>query len=120
MGNSWRFGGKVNSAPTIVGNTVTIQKNPCNQPVGIDPKHSDLGIILYPNPAKKYLIVESQGINENILEQIIIYNTNGQVMIRSEVVGEKVYLDLFNFKKGIYLMKAITKTESSTFKFIKQ
>lgn len=64
-------------------------------------------IILYPNPTRDILVIESQ---ENI-SQITIYNLQGvQVSINSFSNNNLVEIDLSNLQNGIYFVKTKTAT----------
>ena len=72
--------------------------------VGIDEVET-LNVNLYPNPASRYLNVESaEG-----LSQIVIYNTLGQqVIVRNDINAVATQLDLGALATGHYTMQILT------------
>ncbi len=72
--------------------------------VGIDEVET-LNVNLYPNPASRYLNVESS----EGLSQIVIYNTLGQqVIVRNDINAAATQLDLGALATGHYTMQILT------------
>ena len=82
--------------------------------VGID-EADDINVNLYPNPASRYLNVESsEGISE-----VIVYNAIGQQVIRRDVNATATQLDLGALAVGNYTLQIRSLNgEQTTRKFI--
>ena len=82
--------------------------------VGID-ENEAVSVNLYPNPASRYLNVESaEG-----LKSIVIYNAIGQQVMMSNVDGSRTTLDLGSLASGNYTMRITAANgEQTTRKFI--
>ena len=74
------------------------------------------GFTFSPNPAGNTLNLSA---NDNI-SKIEIYNTLGQSALRQTVDAMNTSLDISNFKKGIYLMKASINNKTATYRIVKE
>ncbi|MGX8712836.1 MAG: T9SS type A sorting domain-containing protein [bacterium] len=82
----------------IANNWITVTYN-----VGID-EVEGVNVNLYPNPASRYLNVESaEGINS-----IVIYNALGQQVLVREVNANAIQLDLGSLATGAYTMRLVS------------
>lgn len=65
---------------------------------------------IYPNPAKNYLIIETDLVNENA--QISLINILGSTVLNQTITksSNETKLDLSNIKPGIYFVKIQTET----------
>jgi hypothetical protein len=74
----------------------------------------DVGIVVYPNPARDQINVSLFGISDN--KEIDIYNSLGEVIFHStEIDGNKFSLSLLNFKPGFYIMKVTDMTTGTDY-----
>ena len=90
----------INSPVTnpIYGNICSPVSNPKSKPVPSE-------IVLYPNPTREFLTIESTGKNTN--STVIFYNTMGQE-VWSGALNQKLVLNVSDWQpKGIYLVKII-------------
>ena len=60
---------------------------------------NNLSIMVYPNPTKGEITVESEG-----LSHIRIVNAYGQTVYNADVEGQQARIDLSQIAKGIYMM----------------
>jgi hypothetical protein len=73
-------------------------------------------IKLYPNPAKEYLIIESES---SKLNKIVLVDVSGKLIKIIRFTNESSYkLDLLNIEKGIYFIEITTENEISTQKIV--
>ena len=93
----------------VANNWITVTYN-----VGID-EAEGVSVNLYPNPASRYLNVEStEGISE-----VVIYNAIGQQVVRRAVNATSVQLDLGTLATGTYTMQILSANgEQALRKFI--
>jgi PKD repeat protein len=82
-------------------------------PTGID-KISSNKTILYPNPGSRELNITSA----SKIEQIVIYNANGQFVNSLEHPGNKI--DIANLTSGIYYVNVKSGKQKKLLKFVKQ
>jgi hypothetical protein len=69
-------------------------------------------IVVYPNPSKaKFSLVVPNGLKK---AQLIITNTLGEIILKSEISNSKTEIDLSKKAKGIYFYKVISQSESAT------
>lgn len=58
-------------------------------------------VLVYPNPSNEYINISSM--NDN--NQILIYNTFGELVYQDQVRGEKhIQLSTSQFSSGVYLL----------------
>jgi hypothetical protein len=80
-------------------------------------KHSSLKV--YPNPASRYLTIDTENIQINKINYAIL-NSLGQNILSGQLEIEKEKtIDVSNLKSGIYLLNIHDKTKILTSKFIK-
>jgi hypothetical protein len=72
-------------------------------------------IMIYPNPANDYLIIETLQKSE-----IEISNIEGQIIRNIYNNDKKTKIDLGNFSKGVYIIKTMTDKGLVIKKFIKE
>lgn len=89
--------------------TVTLEVNVKGTGTGID-DNLNLNITVYPNPVVNELHVSGIDFNTNV----IIFNTNGQVVL-NQIVNDGESINVSNFNKGMYIVKI----DDKTFKIIK-
>lgn len=76
--------------------------NPGN--VNVDEHHAP-DLKLYPNPAKEYLIIESEKLLSGVLE---LYSLNGQMISSTLISSTQMRISLNDFSKGIYFYQIKT------------
>ena len=87
----------------------------CNQTVDIAQRfESDLKLNIYPNPATNYIKIET---NQN--SEIEILNTAGQIIKKINMKDNPINIDISNFQKGLYIVKAISDKGIAIKSFIK-
>lgn len=74
--------------------------------VGVDSRKTiEPELCVYPNPATT--IINIEGLEANSVVEI--YSINGSLLLKREMSGNKVELDISAFTKGIYLLRGQTK-----------
>lgn len=86
--------------------------------VGLNPQPVELMARIFPNPASKYLMLETQETQDL---EYYIYSGSGQVVLQGEIVAKsELRIDLSSLPNGSYLLKTLSPSSSKEFKFIKQ
>jgi PKD repeat protein len=87
-------------------------------PMGIESKfNNEMNIRLYPNPAKESVTIQTALRETGMLE---VYNPLGQTLIRQEITGDSVVIDLSELEPGIYLISLSTSIKTETVKLIRE
>ena len=73
-------------------------------------------ITLFPNPAAQYFELQS---NNEIINQILIYNINGALMNQYQINNQYALVDIQDLSAGIYFIQANCKLKSEHLKLIK-
>lgn len=74
--------------------------------VNIGPVSSQQQLLIYPNPAKNELNIESE-----FIKRVTLYNLVGQLAFEKEILREKnVVIDISQLKEGLYIIQVETKT----------
>jgi hypothetical protein len=76
----------------------------------------DFSIQIYPNPADKYLIIES----DKKINEVQIIDLTGRIVDQTQQQGNQIQLDLSNYKKGLYQCFIKNDNRIKHFKFIVQ
>ncbi len=93
----------------VANNYITVTYN-----VGIDPADA-IAVNIYPNPASRYLNIESA----ETLQDIVVFNAIGQQVIVRNVSGDRASLDLGSLAAGNYTLRITSANgEQVTRKFI--
>jgi len=71
---------------------------------------SNKDILIYPNPASAYLIIESN--QSEIITRIIVADLSGRIMQDKTYNNSKIVLSLSDLQKGLYLLKINTDRSS--------
>ena len=71
-------------------------------PAGVE-EGAAAGFNLFPNPAKGSFTVEAENI-----QQVMVYNTIGQLVHSQVCEGNKAVVDLGHVETGIYMVKVLT------------
>jgi lysyl endopeptidase len=82
----------------------------CWEGVGLKTNLKDAGILIYPNPAKESLFVQS---TNNIL-QLELLNVTGQKLLELNTLGNSIQLSLTEYTAGIYFVQVLTEEGSIT------
>ena len=69
---------------------------------------NDQQVSLYPNPTKGSFTVSAEN-----LQQVMVYNTVGQLVLNQQCEGNSAVLNLNNVESGIYMVKVFTATSES-------
>lgn len=87
-----------------INNDKTIKSNKSDSPVD-----NDINLIkVYPNPADGYTHIDLSNFDYDTSFDIYIYDINGKLLLRDIFQGDNIqYLDLNNFKKGVYIIKIV-------------
>ena len=64
---------------------------------------ADQQVSLFPNPTKGNFTVNAEN-----LQQVMVYNTVGQLVLNQRCEGNSTVLDLSNAESGIYMVKVIS------------
>ena len=93
----------------------------CNQIVGVAQQpETPFSINIYPNPATSNIIIETEQKSVPIAIGIEIISIEGQTIESFRAVNNKTTIDLTNFSRGVYIMRAKTDKDVVTLKFIKE
>lgn len=60
--------------------------------------------VIYPNPARSFLQIQYKQ-STNIPEVLVVYNFLGKKQIEVSKPGNNVYVDLAEFKRGLYIFQ---------------
>ena len=69
-------------------------------------------INFYPNPANTYLVIESEG-----LQEVTVYNMMGQVVLQQRGSDDNTVINTSSLPSGIYMISVKGTTETSTARF---
>jgi hypothetical protein len=111
--------------PTISGSYAAIVSNACGsdtttcEPIevqGISETDSEL-IAVYPNPSTGIFTVASKG---SIIQEVVLYSVNGELIWRNAHNSQEINIDLSEYARGTYLLRANTNQQATIFRLIKQ
>lgn len=78
-------------------------------------------IVLYPNPTRGMLKVNINGGEWNDRYQTVVYDQNGRVVTRNQMVGDgDMDVDLTGQSTGYYFLHLMVNDERKTYKIIKE
>ena len=77
---------------------------------------SENTILIYPNPAKDFIILKNIN-SKNIIKQVRIFNLNGQLVCHKKM---KTKIDISQLPKGVYILRIGLKEEEIHYKLIKE
>jgi photosystem II stability/assembly factor-like uncharacterized protein len=89
-------------------------------PVGINEKTQTTSLKIYPNPAKGKIIIEPTGSGSNMNGTVSLYGLSGQEMIRQQVQGSKVEINVSSLPTGIYFIRLENNNKNEFGKFVKE
>jgi len=72
---------------------------------------------IFPNPTSSYITVDLDNINQKLVS-IDIINSVGQTIERKSNIKSRVVIDVSNYSKGLYFVKAHSKDFILTKKII--
>ena len=70
---------------------------------GIDEASAQTSLLLYPNPTTGSITISQMG---DDAKEVLVFNIQGQVVMRQHIGGESLTLDLSPLPAGLYLLKA--------------
>jgi len=82
-----------------------------------------MDVIIYPNPAGEYLIIETAGIYSHsafAAAKIEIINSTGQVVKHLASANSECSIDLKELNEGVYSVRIMTNKGTIVKKFIKK
>jgi hypothetical protein len=88
--------------------------------LGINNNLQTNSLKFYPNPATEKINIELSEPGSNMNGTISIYEMTGQEMIRKQVTGSKVEINVSSLPGGIYLVKLIANKKIEVGKFVKE
>lgn len=77
----------------------------CTDPVDVDEYHCNDMVSIYPNPTKDVIVVESD--TGDKISNWILYNTQGQIVMRSYKEDALSNIEVTNLKKGLYFLSIV-------------
>ena len=80
------------------------------------PEVSQNGYTYYPNPAKNYLMVES----ESMVDECTIFSISGQKMYSKTVNAESFDLNVESLPAGVYILRLVSNGEVQNCRFVKE
>jgi M6 family metalloprotease-like protein len=111
--NSWLGDGSLTDMRTSIAE---INLRGSKMPSGInDSKTSDIGLLLYPNPANEVLNVQLSSFGEAVVE---ICSLNGNLLITNTITGS-ARINVSELPDGFYLIRVKTAEKIEVIKFIK-
>ena len=111
--------------PIISGSYAAVVSNACGsdtttcEPIevqGISETDSEL-IAVYPNPSTGIFTVASKG---SIIQEVVLYSVNGELIWRNAHNSQEINIDLSEYARGTYLLRANTNQQATIFRLIKQ
>ena len=90
---------------TITGKTGDLESNPSNEvyvdwTTGIDENGDTQATVIYPNPTSGMVYIESQG-----LQEVSIFNLMGQELLRQNAIDGQAAVDMTSLPEGTYFVK---------------
>ena len=99
------------SNPAVITNTVL---NTITTPTKVDQVTTAIPVKVYPNPATDHIIVENLNGGE-----LFILNINGEVILNQAITNNKTTIDVSKLPGGVYMIKTINNTNTTTTKLTK-
>lgn len=91
----------------IVGDGGTILKTTNGGTVGVIEKRQANSLKIYPDPASEQITIELSESGSNMNGKVSIFGMTGQEMIKQEVKGSKLELNVSSLPTGIYFVRLI-------------
>ena len=73
---------------------------------------------IYPNPVKNTLKIEQIGLKNKQIQQLIVFDIYGRILLSEKSIKESYNIDLSRFLDGSYLLKIVLEEEDLYRKFI--
>jgi len=115
--------GKENGTITLVARTIDgsdltaeVDIELSNQVVGIEKEFADLGIEMYPNPAKEQIFIDLPYDDS----KVAVISAQGAVVANFELYNGRNDIDLSGLQSGLYFMRVETSDGTAVKKFVKQ
>jgi hypothetical protein len=89
-------------------------------PVGINEKQQANRLIIYPNPVKNIITIEQSESGTNMNGTLSVCGMIGQELIRQQVQGLKVELNVSSLPQGLYFIRFMNGNRTGFGKFIKE
>lgn len=70
---------------------------------------NNIGVAVYPNPARDYLNIEAEG-----LMNVALYNMVGQKVFEQNVDADEFVLDMTSMENGVYMLKVVSRKGEMT------
>ena len=83
---------------------------------GISEYNVDPAFTVYPNPANDFVIIDATLLNK--LNQVVLINAVGQIVLQKNVSAIDNKLNVANFEKGVYFMILSSESGMKTTKFM--
>lgn len=77
------------------------------------------GIVIYPNPVSSELFIENQKSDNQILQKIKVFNSNGQVLYARENVLGDVTVPFHHLPRGSYVLWVLMNNQVWRYEIIK-
>ena len=72
---------------------------------GIEDVNGNASINIYPNPAKDVITLDIEHLTLNNADAVVIFNTAGQVVYKSNIQNQISQIDVSSLKNGVYYIK---------------
>jgi hypothetical protein len=109
-----------NDIEDIVGNSIVNSEFESyflnNEVLSVENDFTIIGFSMFPNPTCDFLNVKIQ---EGEIEQILLYNLNGKIVLSKEINKQQSVIDTQNLIRGIYFIKIIFNDGILTKKLLK-
>lgn len=106
---------------TLYSNISHVKRNDLEKvPQPIEEQIGNLHITLYPNPTKGNLSVKIDGIETPENTMIILYNSEGKMVLNSNLYENITNLNISSYPSGWYILRVIADNNHTEFKIIKQ
>lgn len=80
---------------------------------GLEESNARTSLIIYPNPAASWIVVEKKTNNSDPL-LIEVYDMPGKLVLKENITGNKKSINVESLTKGVYILKATNGTTNYT------
>ena len=87
--------------------------------VAIDPAAAKTNISLYPNPAIKFINIETKNVSD-VGQTVKVWNVYGGVVISQLLLTQKISITIQQLPAGVYFVKVGEGKENKTIRFVKE
>lgn len=88
-------------------------------PVGINEKQQSNSLKINPNPATEKITIESSVTGSSLNGTVSVYGIAGQELIRQQVQGSRVEINISSLQKGVYFIRLMNSEKTVSGKFVK-